>query len=116
MAKVAKKAIRRRRERKNIERGAVHIQSTFNNTIVTITDAVSYTHLYGENKSKVITGLRRVSKPGLRIYTSCEDMPKVMRGQMRIRDSWNTIRTAAPTLLCFNMKMARSVTSLHQMA
>lgn len=29
---------RRRRERKNIEKGAVHIQSTFNNTIVTITD------------------------------------------------------------------------------
>ena len=28
----------RRRERKNIERGAVHIRSTFNNTIVTITD------------------------------------------------------------------------------
>jgi small subunit ribosomal protein S11 len=39
-AKVAKKAtnIRRRRERKNIDRGAAHIQSTFNNTIVTITD------------------------------------------------------------------------------
>ena len=35
---------------------------------------------YGENKSAVITGLRRVSKPGLRIYTSCEDMPKVMKG------------------------------------
>ena len=34
----------------------------------------------GENKSAVITGLRRVSKPGLRIYTSCEDMPKVMKG------------------------------------
>ena len=30
--------IRRRRDRKNIERGAAHIQSTFNNTIVTITD------------------------------------------------------------------------------
>ena len=30
--------IRRRRERKNIENGAVHIQSTFNNTLVTITD------------------------------------------------------------------------------
>ena len=29
---------RRRREKKNIEKGAVHIQSTFNNTIVTITD------------------------------------------------------------------------------
>lgn len=40
MAKVAAKktTVRKRRERKNIERGAVHIQSTFNNTIVTITD------------------------------------------------------------------------------
>ena len=35
---------------------------------------------YGQNKSQVITGLRRVSKPGLRIYSSCEDMPKVMNG------------------------------------
>ncbi len=33
-----KPVIRRRRERKNIENGAAHIQSTFNNTIVTITD------------------------------------------------------------------------------
>jgi len=31
-------------------------------------------------KQKVIQGLRRVSKPGLRIYTNCEDMPKVMNG------------------------------------
>ena len=39
MAKaVTKKATRRRREKKNIERGSVHIQSTFNNTIVTISD------------------------------------------------------------------------------
>ena len=36
--KAKKVAIRRRRERKNIESGAVHIQFTFNNTIVTITD------------------------------------------------------------------------------
>ena len=35
---------------------------------------------YGENKTSVISGLRRVSKPGLRIYTNCEDMPKVMKG------------------------------------
>ena len=35
---------------------------------------------YGPNKSSVITGLRRVSKPGLRIYTNVEDMPKVMKG------------------------------------
>lgn len=35
---------------------------------------------YDENKTPVISGLRRVSKPGLRIYTSCEDMPRVMKG------------------------------------
>ena len=35
---------------------------------------------YGENKSQVITGLRRVPKPGLRIYSNVEDMPKVMKG------------------------------------
>ena len=35
---------------------------------------------YTEDKKAVITGLRRVSKPGLRIYARCEDMPKVMKG------------------------------------
>ena len=39
MAKVvAKKVVKKRRERKNIEKGSVHIQATFNNTIVTISD------------------------------------------------------------------------------
>ena len=31
-------------------------------------------------KEKVITGLRRVSKPGLRVYVSSEELPKVLRG------------------------------------
>lgn len=35
---------------------------------------------YGRNKSQAISGIRRVSKPGLRIYTNVEDMPKVMKG------------------------------------
>ncbi len=35
---------------------------------------------YLDNGSSVIAGLRRVSKPGLRIYTNCEQMPKVMNG------------------------------------
>ncbi|MFY9177086.1 MAG: 30S ribosomal protein S11 [Caldicoprobacterales bacterium] len=38
MAKKQARRTRRRREKKNIERGAAHIRSTFNNTIVTITD------------------------------------------------------------------------------
>ncbi|MCD7772143.1 MAG: 30S ribosomal protein S8 [Oscillospiraceae bacterium] len=35
---------------------------------------------YDENRTPVISGIRRVSKPGLRIYSSCEDMPKVLKG------------------------------------
>ncbi len=35
---------------------------------------------YTQTGAPVITGLRRVSKPGLRIYTNCEDMPKVLKG------------------------------------
>jgi len=43
MAKATKRTTRKRRERKNIERGAAHIRSTFNNTIVTITDVAGNT-------------------------------------------------------------------------
>ena len=35
---------------------------------------------YGANKTSAISGIRRVSKPGLRIYSNVEDMPKVMKG------------------------------------
>lgn len=35
---------------------------------------------YGPNKTKVIRGMKRVSKPGLRIYVGSDEIPKVMRG------------------------------------
>lgn len=35
---------------------------------------------YGQGKQKILQGLRRVSKPGLRVYSNCEDMPRVMNG------------------------------------
>ena len=35
---------------------------------------------YGVGKTRIISGLRRVSKPGLRIYAGCEELPSVMRG------------------------------------
>ena len=35
---------------------------------------------YGKGKTKTLQGLKRVSKPGLRVYTSCEDIPRVMNG------------------------------------
>ena len=41
---------------------------------------IQITLKYGQNKSQIINGIRRVSKPGLRIYTNVEDMPRVMKG------------------------------------
>ena len=35
---------------------------------------------YGAGKTPAITGLKRVSKPGLRVYTNVEEMPKVLKG------------------------------------
>lgn len=35
---------------------------------------------YGKSNERVITGIKRVSKPGLRVYTKCEDLPKVLNG------------------------------------
>ena len=35
---------------------------------------------YGKGKTKTLQGLKRVSKPGLRVYTSCEDIPRVING------------------------------------
>ncbi len=41
---------------------------------------IKLTLKYGEDKTPAIQGLRRVSKPGLRVYASCEKMPKVLKG------------------------------------
>ncbi len=41
---------------------------------------IKITLKYGAGKSRIISGLRRVSKPGLRIYASSEDLPKVRNG------------------------------------
>ena len=35
---------------------------------------------YGPNKEKVINGLKRISKPGLRVYAKVENMPRVLNG------------------------------------
>ncbi len=35
---------------------------------------------YTPNKGKVIAGIKRVSKPGLRVYASCEELPRVLKG------------------------------------
>ena len=41
---------------------------------------ITITLKYGENKQRIIQGLRRVSKPGIRIYASSQELPKVKNG------------------------------------
>ncbi|WKY45425.1 30S ribosomal protein S8 [Eubacteriaceae bacterium ES2] len=41
---------------------------------------IKVTLKYGENKSRVIAGIKRISKPGLRVYAGHADLPKVLNG------------------------------------
>jgi small subunit ribosomal protein S8 len=43
-------------------------------------DMLNLTLKYGEKKTRVITGLKRISKPGLRVYANAKEMPKVLNG------------------------------------
>ncbi len=47
---------------------------TVKNNILTLTLK------YGQNKERVITGLKRISKPGLRVYAGAEEIPHVLNG------------------------------------
>ena len=59
MAKAVKKVIKRRRERKVIEKGAVHIRSSFNNTMVTITDTQGNTVSWASSGGLNFRGSRK---------------------------------------------------------
>ncbi|MBQ6908455.1 MAG: 30S ribosomal protein S8, partial [Clostridia bacterium] len=41
---------------------------------------IKITLKYGANKEKVLSGLKRISKPGLRVYASRDELPKVLKG------------------------------------
>ena len=58
MAKVAKKVIKKRRDRKNVEAGHAHISSTFNNTIITITDVQGNTIAWSSSGGQGFKGSR----------------------------------------------------------
>ena len=77
--KGGKKVIRRRRERKHIEKGAAHIQSTFNNTIVTISDTQGNAVSWQAQASSV----SEVQRSQLRLPLS--QQPKQLQ-----RQQWNT--------------------------
>ena len=43
-------------------------------------NTLTLTLKYAENKERVITGLKRISKPGLRVYAGASEVPKVLNG------------------------------------
>ena len=43
-------------------------------------NTLTLTLKYGQNKERVITGLKRISKPGLRVYAKSSEIPKVLNG------------------------------------
>ena len=45
-----------------------------------VQNTLTLTLKYGQKKERVITGLKRVSKPGLRVYSKAEDLPRVLNG------------------------------------
>ena len=45
-----------------------------------VQDNIVITLKYGKNKERVITGLKRISKPGLRVYAKAEEIPTVLNG------------------------------------
>jgi len=45
-----------------------------------VQDSIVLSLKYGENKERVITGLKRISKPGLRVYAKSNEIPKVLNG------------------------------------
>lgn len=45
-----------------------------------VQDVLTLSLKYGDNKERVITGLKRISKPGLRVYVKAEDVPRVLNG------------------------------------
>ena len=50
-------------------------------TSYTVKDnTLTLTLKYGQNKERVITGLKRISKPGLRVYAGAEEIPHVLNG------------------------------------
>ena len=52
----------------------------FKETKDNVQGTIVITLKYGPNKERVITGLKRISKPGLRVYAKNEDIPKVLNG------------------------------------
>ena len=82
MAKSGKKVVRKKTEKKNIAKGVVHIQSTFNNTIVTVCDPAGNVVSWSSSGNKGFKGSRK-STPFAAQMAAEEAATKAMEHGMR---------------------------------
>ena len=59
---------------------AILVQEGFIASAEVIENTIKVTLKYGSNREKVITGIKRISKPGLRVYAKKEELPRVLGG------------------------------------
>jgi small subunit ribosomal protein S11 len=80
MASPAKKVVRKKKERKNITNGVAHIQATFNNTMITITDPAGNVIAWSTSGAKGFKGSRKSTPFAAQI--AAEDCAKKKRKNM----------------------------------
>ena len=80
---VKKGARKKKRERKNIEKGQAHIQSTFNNTLVTLTDLSENALAWSSAGSLGFKGSRKATPFAAQM--AAEEAANIFRGQCRLK-------------------------------
>jgi small subunit ribosomal protein S11 len=106
MASPAKKVVRKKKEKKNIPTGVAHIQATFNNTMITITDPVGNVLAWSTAGSKGFKGSRKSTPFAAQI--AAEDAAKKAQGPGSGRESALRALQAAG----FNISFIRDVTAI----
>lgn len=85
MAKVTRRGVKKKKEKKNIPTGVAHIQSTFNNTIVTITDPIGNVVSWSSSGTQGFKGSRK-STPFAAQLAAEDAAKKAMEHGMRTID------------------------------
>lgn len=118
MATAAKKVVKKKKEKKNIPNGVAHIQATFNNTMITITDPVGNVLAWSSSGSKGFKGSRKSTPFAAQI--AAEDAAKkaqehgVRSVEVYVKGPGSGRESALRALQAagFNISMIRDVTPI----
>jgi len=114
MASPSKKVVRKKKERKNISNGVAHIQATFNNTIITITDPVGNVVAWSTAGAKGFKGSRK-STPFAAQIAAEDCAKKAQEHGMRTVEVYVRVRVPVENLLFVRFKRQDSASVLLRM-